>query len=125
MSVPALTQPEQVYRPYTSTLSRYPLLGGRPSTSLSIPLRPDEQAGSVAQIDGSLDSSTPFLPTTPRPANSGSASDVGSAGLSTFVAQRHQIDPARKWCKAESLGGVCKDGTCKNVHERDWVAKGA
>ncbi|GAA5912956.1 uncharacterized protein JCM6883_006269 [Sporobolomyces salmoneus] len=100
-----------VYRPYASTLSRYPLLGGRPSSSLSISFEPSPSSNS--------ESATTTLANFPP-----SPSDVGSAGLSTFVAQKHQLDPSRKWCKAESLGGVCRDGSCKSVHERDFVAKG-
>jgi len=114
-SIPSpISRRAQVYRPYNSTLSRYPLLGGRPSTSLSIPFHPSPLSSSdfPSTNASSTEGTTDFV------------SDVGSAGLSTFVAHKHKLDPARKWCKAESLGGVCQDGTCKSVHERDFVARG-
>ena len=102
-----------MYRPYNSTLSRYPLLGGRPSASLSIPFHPSPLSSSISTE-----------PTNPSTDVTNDFYDTGSAGLSTFVAQKRQLDPGRKWCKAETLGGVCQDGGCKGVHGRDWIAKG-
>ncbi|GAA5963159.1 hypothetical protein JCM3765_003629 [Sporobolomyces pararoseus] len=108
-----VVESQPVYRPYNSTLSRYPLLGGKPQPSFA-------SSNSNSQSLKNHESSNSDSTTTTK----GDEEDVGSAGLSTFIAKKHQLDPTRKWCKAESFGGVCQDFTgCKNIHQRDFEPK--
>ncbi|GAA5833637.1 hypothetical protein JCM11251_003190 [Rhodosporidiobolus azoricus] len=48
--------------------------------------------------------------------------DRGSAGLHSWAARKHGVEPSRRWCKAEAGGGTCKDRKCKSVHVAQFGA---
>ncbi|GJN94084.1 hypothetical protein Rhopal_007148-T1 [Rhodotorula paludigena] len=83
----------QVFRPYTSSLARYPLC--RASA----------------------------LPASVSTAEEGSAAnhEAGNAGIASWVARKRGIDSNKRLCKAEAGGGRCHDDKCKSVHLASFV----
>ncbi|GAA6000625.1 hypothetical protein JCM5350_000051, partial [Sporobolomyces pararoseus] len=112
-----------VYRPYNSTLSRYPLLGGKPHPNFDQTSKKTQSSAHSDLPDLHSSSTTTTNNDQEEEVEEFKSIDLGSAGLTTFIAQKHKLDPIKKFCKVESLGGVCQDSNCKNLHERDFKPK--
>ncbi|BGP35648.1 hypothetical protein JCM10296v2_007492 [Rhodotorula toruloides] len=101
-STPTLAQPAPVpelFRPYQSSLSRYPLC-----------------RASAASDSASIPSFTPSADVpAPAPAES------GKAGIASWVARKRGVDTSRRLCKAEAGGGRCHDTKCKSLHISSFV----
>ncbi|TNY21530.1 RNA binding protein [Rhodotorula diobovata] len=87
---PPLAPHPSVFRPYASSLARFPLI--RASATA-----PDMDAtgdgGGLASADG-----------------------TGNAGLASWVARKRGVDTSKRLCKAEAGGGKCHDDKCRSVH---------
>ncbi|BGP20476.1 hypothetical protein JCM10213v2_008637 [Rhodosporidiobolus nylandii] len=59
-------------------------------------------------------------PVAPPPPNPSLANSLGSAGVASWAARKHAVDPGKRLCKAEASGGKCLDAKCKSVHARDF-----
>ncbi|GAA5927098.1 hypothetical protein JCM3775_002446 [Rhodotorula graminis] len=76
----------EVFRPYASSLARFPLI--RASAA-----GPDSASSSSSAAEG-----------------------TGNAGLASWVARKHGVDTSKRLCKAEAGGGTCHDAKCRSVH---------
>ncbi|BGP03761.1 hypothetical protein NBRC10513v2_007495 [Rhodotorula toruloides] len=98
-ATPTPAQPAPLFRPYQSSLSRYPLCrASAASDSASIPS---------------------FAPSADVPAPA--PADSGKAGIASWVARKRGVDTSRRLCKAEAGGGRCHDTKCKSLHISSFV----
>ncbi|GAA5877050.1 hypothetical protein JCM8547_007293 [Rhodosporidiobolus lusitaniae] len=95
----------QVFRPYQSSLSRFPLCRASALPTTAIP----ETASTTATSAAALDS--PEFDT----------NSLGSAGVASWTARKHGVDTSKRLCKAEANGGKCLDRSCKSVHIAQFV----
>ncbi|GAA6042398.1 hypothetical protein JCM8097_004497 [Rhodosporidiobolus ruineniae] len=102
-----------VFRPYQSSLARFPLIR---STATAAALSTTTVATSSASSTPSSSSSTPSVVPSSEIANS-----LGSAGVASWAARKHGVDAAKRLCKAEASGGKCADPKCKAVHVAQFV----
>jgi hypothetical protein len=91
-------QTTQTFKAYESSLSRFPLL---PSFS-------------------------PFssTSTSSMPGANASTTNMGVAGVESWVARKRGVDVSRRLCRAETAGGRCHNSSCKSVHLASFAPAG-
>ncbi|GAA5954014.1 hypothetical protein JCM10213_002270 [Rhodosporidiobolus nylandii] len=99
----------EVFRPYQSSLSRFPLCRASASSD------PSSTTSTISSSSSASADATAFLLSSSQLANS-----LGSAGVASWAARKHAVDPGKRLCKAEASGGKCLDAKCKSVHARDF-----
>ncbi|BGP11659.1 hypothetical protein JCM10049v2_007571 [Rhodotorula toruloides] len=91
----------ELFRPYQSSLSRYPL------------------CRASAASDSASIRSTSLAPAADVPAPA--PAESGKAGIASWVARKRGVDTSRRLCKAEAGGGRCHDTKCKSLHISSFV----
>ncbi|GAA5988491.1 hypothetical protein JCM11641_007169 [Rhodosporidiobolus odoratus] len=100
----------EVFRPYESSLSRFPMSRAKALASTGNPNPFAKNGNTHDHITANSQSLRADI-----------ANTLTSAGVASWAAVKHGVNTSKRLCKAETGGGKCLDTKCKSVHARDFV----